>query len=103
MCLRILKEGLFTSLQGTGTYGLQRFGINPRGAMDRSAVRILNALLQNGDADLALELHFPAGEIEFDEPCVFAIGGADFDAVLSGRPLERWRAYEAAKPLTRAS
>ena len=65
--------------------------------MDRSAVRILNALLQNGDADLALELHFPAGEIEFDEPCVFAIGGADFDAVLSGRPLERWRANEAAK------
>jgi len=96
MCLRIIKEGLFTSLQGTGTYGLQRFGINPRGAMDRRAVRILNALLQNRDANLALELHFPAGEIEFDDPYVFAIGGADFDAELSRRPLERWRAYEAA-------
>jgi antagonist of KipI len=96
MCIEIEKEGVFSSIQGLGSYGLQRFGINPRGAMDRTAVRILNALVGNPQDFSTIEFHFPAGEIRFTEPCLFAIGGADFSAELDGRDVPRWRTVLAA-------
>lgn len=95
MCLLIKKEGIFTSLQGLGNFGRQRHGFNPRGAMDQAAVRILNTLLGNDQAENVLELHFPAGEIVFEEAAYFAIGPADFDARLDGVPISAWQAFPA--------
>ena len=97
MCLFIKKEGIFTSLQGLGELGLQRYGINPRGAMDRAAVRILNTLLGNDQTDSVLELHFPAGNILFEEDASFAIGGADFGAELDTVPVPAWTAVPARR------
>src|SRR5688572_12759061 len=96
MCIEIEKEGIFSSVQGLGSYGSQRFGINPRGAMDRAAVRIINILLGNAPELSALELHFPAGVVRFDEHCLFALGGADFAAELDGHPIDNWRTHFAA-------
>jgi antagonist of KipI len=95
MCIVIEKEGIFSSIQGLGTYGSQRFGINPRGAMDRAAVRIINVLLGNPQDLSTLELHFPAGAVRFTERCLFALGGADFSAELDGQPIDNWRTYFA--------
>ncbi len=95
MCIEIEKEGIFSSIQGLGCYGFQRFGINPRGAMDRTAVRILNVLVGNPQELLAMELHFPAGEIRFTEQCTFALGGADFGAEMEGHAVDCWRTHVA--------
>jgi len=95
MCIEIEKEGIFSSIQGLGSYGSQRFGINPRGAMDRAAVRIINVLLGNPQNLTALELHFPAGVVRFTERCLFTLGGANFSAELDEHPIENWRIYAA--------
>ncbi len=91
MSLVIRKEGMLTTIQGLGRYGLQRFGINPRGAMDRTAVRLINLLLGNAEDEPAIEMHFPAGEMFFEESCVVALGGADFNATLNDEKIENWR------------
>lgn len=93
MSLLIQKEGIFTSVQDLGRFGLQRFGINPRGAMDRTAVRIINLLLGNDEDRSVLEIHFPGPEILFENTCRIALGGADFAPELSGKPISNWQAY----------
>lgn len=97
MSLRIQKEGMLTTVQGSGLYGLQRFGINPRGAMDRTAARLINVLLENDEDEPVIEMHFPAGEIIFEDAAVFALGGADFGALLNGEPVENWRCVDAER------
>ena len=95
MSLLIQKEGILTTVQGVGNYGLQRFGINPRGALDRTAARLASILVGNAEDELVIEMHFPAAEIVFEDTCVFALGGADFHASLNGYDVENWSCQSA--------
>ncbi|HVF30930.1 MAG TPA: biotin-dependent carboxyltransferase family protein [Pyrinomonadaceae bacterium] len=85
MTLSIRKPGILTTIQDLGRTGARSLGINPGGAMDPAAVRVLNIALGNDETAPVLEMHFPAAEIEFQQDTVFAIGGADFGAELDGR------------------
>lgn len=95
MSLLIKKAGILTTIQDLGRDGFRRFGINQNGAMDRSAVRLINALFGNEENTAVLEMHFPAAEILFEESTIFALGGADFSAALNDRPIENWRPFFA--------
>ncbi|CAN5567379.1 hypothetical protein BH10ACI1_BH10ACI1_29360 [soil metagenome] len=97
MSLRILRNGILTTIQDLGRNSFRRFGINPNGAMDTSAVRLINILLGNNENEAVLEMHFPAPEILFEKAAVFAIGGADFLPELNGQTLENWRLHFAEK------
>jgi antagonist of KipI len=90
MSIFIQKEGILMTVQDLGRVGFRRLGINPNGAMDTFAVRIINTLLGNVESEAVLEMHFPAGEIEFESDVVFAIGGADFDATIDGKATANW-------------
>ena len=95
MSILLKKAGILTTIQDLGRYGYRRFGINPGGAMDRTAIRLTNLLLGNRESDAVLEMHFPAAEIEFEARCRFAIGGADLLAELDGHEIDNWRTYNA--------
>lgn len=97
MSILLKKAGILTTVQDLGRHGYQRFGINPGGAMDRTAARLTNLLLGNNEMDAVLEMHFPAAEIEFETHCRFAIGGADLAAQLNGQEIDNWRTYIAEK------
>lgn len=97
MSILINKPGILTTVQDAGRNGYRRFGINPNGAMDAVAARLINILLGNSDCEAVLETHFPASEIAFQENALFALGGADFNAKLSGESLENWKPYYAEK------
>ena len=97
MSILINKAGILTTVQDLGRHGFRRFGINPNGAMDRTAVRLLNALLDEDENAAVLEMHFPAPEVIFEEPARFALGGANFSARLNGAALENWRPIFAEK------
>lgn len=97
MSLLIQKTGILTTIQDLGRRKYARFGINPNGVMDATAVRLINVLLGNDEAEAVLEIHYPAPEIVFERAAVFALGGADFAAEIDGKPLENWRIYYAEK------
>ncbi len=65
MSIIIEKSGLLSTIQDLGRTGSRRFGINPNGAMDKTAVRLINILLGNDEAEAVLEMHFPAPRILF--------------------------------------
>ena len=97
MSIKILKSGILTSVQDLGRKRFRRFGINPTGAMDATAARLINILLGNDENEAVLEMHFPAPEIQFEGSAVFAVGGADFSVVLNGESIEIWRPFFAEK------
>ncbi|MGI8787640.1 MAG: biotin-dependent carboxyltransferase family protein [Pyrinomonadaceae bacterium] len=91
MSIVIEKSGLLTTVQDTGRIGYRRFGINPNGAMDATAVRLINILLGSDASEAVLEMHFPAPQIEFETAAIIALGGANFGATLDGEAIENWR------------
>ncbi|CAN5702964.1 biotin-dependent carboxyltransferase family protein [soil metagenome] len=95
MSLIIKKAGLLSTVQDLGRNGFRRFGINPNGAMDKTAARLINILLGNSETEAVIEMHFPAPEILFEEETMFALGGADFGAKLNDEPIENWRIHFA--------
>ncbi|MFI5134896.1 MAG: biotin-dependent carboxyltransferase family protein [Chitinophagales bacterium] len=83
MSLRVLKQGVFDSIQDSGRYGHQHLGINPSGAMDIIAAGITNSLAGNNFDEAVIELHFPASSFLFNEDGLIALSGADFAASLN--------------------
>ena len=97
MSIFVQKSGILSTIQDLGRKGFRRFGINSNGAMDSRAVRLINILLGNNEAEAVLEMHFPAPEILFEEDAFVAFGGADFGAKLDDKFVENWRICFAEK------
>lgn len=97
MSIFVKKSGILTTIQDLGRKDFRRFGINPNGAMDAQAVRLINILLGNDEKEAVLEIHFPAPIFEFEENAVIALGGADFNAKINDKSIENWRSYFVEK------
>lgn len=95
MSILIQKAGILGTVQDLGRFGHRRFGINTGGAMDRTAVRLINILLGNDESAAVLEMHFPASEIVFETTANFAVGGADFCPQLDNAAIQNWRSHSA--------
>lgn len=91
MSITFLTNGLLATIQDLGRNGFRRYGINPNGSMDKTAARLINILLGNHENEAALELHFPAPRLLFNENAIIALGGADFGPALDGKEIENWR------------
>ena len=91
MSVRIVKAGVSDAFFDEGRYGHQHMGINPTGAMDTVAVKIVNALTLNPANEAVLEMHFPAATILFEKDALIALSGADFTATINDQfiPINR--------------
>jgi antagonist of KipI len=97
MSLRIIKAGVFDTIQDLGRYGFQHLGINPGGAMDRFAAQVVNMLTGNNIDEAVIEMHFPASIFLFECETMVAIGGADFAASINGEDVPLWQPIIVAK------
>jgi antagonist of KipI len=84
MSLRIIKAGVFDTIQDQGRYGFQYLGINPGGPMDRFSAQAANMLVGNETNEPIIEMHFPASIFLFEQEAMIAIAGADFSATING-------------------
>ena len=91
MSIIFQSGGILTTVQDLGRVGFRHLGINPNGAMDTAAARLVNILLDNAESEGVLEIHFPAPKILFAENTVIALGGADFGARIDEKQVESWR------------
>ena len=93
MSLRIIKAGVLDSIQDSGRYGWQYLGINPTGAMDKFAAKVVNLLVGNDPDEAVIEMHFPSSIFLFEQPAMIAISGADFPANINGEPIPSSHAF----------
>jgi antagonist of KipI len=77
--IRVVKPGLFTTVQDRGRYGYAHLGISPCGAADEMYLRIANLLVGNDEYAPALEMTLLGATLEFDEPAIIALSGASCD------------------------
>lgn len=86
MSIKILKPGLFTTIQDLGRFGHQAEGFSPAGVMDRPSFEILNALLDTNNQP-AIEITMVGPTIQFLEQNLFAVTGAPFNMKLNDTPV----------------
>lgn len=83
--LSILSAGPATSLQDTGRFGWQRFGVGPAGAMDRFSLGLANALVGNDPGAAAIEFALAGGRLKVEGGTVrLALAGADCPLKIEG-------------------
>ena len=85
--LKVIKAGVYDTIQDVGRLGYSIKGINPNGAMDRFALQLANALVLNNSKEATLEMHFPAPVLQFEKDTVIALTGANFSALINQTPL----------------
>jgi antagonist of KipI len=88
--LRVVKPGLFTTIQDLGRPNAIASGIPPGGAMDRFALRAANLLVGNEEGASALECTLSGPQLVAIRSCLVAITGADFDPQVNGESLPMW-------------
>ena len=94
--LEILQPGMLTTVQDTGRYGYQRFGMPVAGAMDGFALRAANRLVGNSDRAAGLEMTALGPQIRLlDDVCV-AVAGADVAPLVDGDAVPMWQPVLAA-------
>lgn len=91
MTIQVSKPGLLTTIQDSGRFGYQKYGVIVGGAMDPTAYRIANMLVGNDASAASLEITVMGPTLTFHEPALIAICGADFGPVISGEELPMWR------------
>ncbi|RAV15364.1 5-oxoprolinase subunit PxpB, partial [Paenibacillus contaminans] len=89
--IRVLKPGLYTTVQDLGRTGSQRYGVPWSGAVDAFALRTVNVLVGNDEGAAALEVTLAGPELAFAEDTLIAICGGELSPAIDGRPVPAWR------------
>ena len=89
---KVLKSGLFTTIQDLGRDGYTHLGITPSGAMDEYAYRWSQKLLADVDGN-ALEILLSGLTLQATAPTTIAVCGADLDFCINGISKPIWQTY----------
>ena len=76
--VRVVRPGLLSTIQDTGRWGYQAYGVSVSGPMDPRAHRLGNLLVGNPPDAATLEITMVGPELVFDEDRTIAVCGADF-------------------------
>ncbi|QNB46810.1 5-oxoprolinase/urea amidolyase family protein [Thermanaerosceptrum fracticalcis] len=91
---KVIKPGLFTTIQDRGRFGYQQSGMPVAGAMDEFALRVGNILVGNPEGESCLEITLLGPTLEFLSQGLIALTGGDLGAQLNGKELPLWEACE---------
>jgi len=80
--LKIIRSGLYTSVQDGGRYGLRQSGVSRCGALDKPALFTANLLVGNDPGDAAIEITLGQFTVQFERDGWFALTGAGCEATL---------------------
>ena len=95
--MRIISPGFMTTIQDRGRHNYQQWGVPVSGAMDEYALRVGNLLVGNGEGEAGLEITLLGPMIEFLQPGLIALTGADLGARLNGHECGPWESYRVSE------
>ena len=92
MGVRVLKEGMLTTVQDLGRIGYQSQGFGVSGVLDARSTRIANLLLDNPENEAVLEFTLIAPILQFTSETIIAITGGDFEPMVNKKPVKMYTA-----------
>jgi biotin-dependent carboxylase-like uncharacterized protein len=97
MIMTFLQAGPLTSVQDAGRFGYMEYGIGQSGVMDYISYKQANRLVGNPENEAVIEMTLMGAEIQIDEDALVAYTGADMQARIDDKEMERGRAYWVEK------
>lgn len=88
--IKILKPGMYTTIQDLGRYNYQKSGMSVAGAMDQFSLRVANILVGNKDNEACLETTMFGLKVQFEGDARVAITGADLQPMINDKPIDMW-------------
>jgi antagonist of KipI len=88
--MKIIKPGIFATIQDTGRNGYRDIGVMKSGAMDLFAHRMANMLVGNDEDASTIEF---AGDykLKFEEDAIIAVTGAGSEIFMNDDQVPLWR------------
>lgn len=93
MAIKVLHQGLATTIQDLGRPGYFHLGIPLGGAMDRLALRAANLLVGNDEGAAGLEAVFIGPRLAFTADATVAVTGAEMPIKLDDEARDGWTAF----------
>ena len=90
----MVRAGPLTTVQDRGRPGLAQLGVPPSGAADQRSLELGRRIVGNDPGAAALEATLIGPALRFTMEALVAVTGAEADATVSGRPLERGLSIE---------
>ena len=81
--IKVLKEGLFSTIQDNGRFGYKNIGVPVSGAMDQASAKLANLLLGNDESSAVLEMTLVGPTLEFMNDTYISITGADMNPLIN--------------------
>lgn len=91
--ITVMNSGLFSTIQDTGRWGYQAYGMPVAGAMDLFSCQVANLLVGNQPQAAVIEMTLSGGSFRFEQECYVAIAGSDMEATMNGVPVANWSAF----------
>jgi len=88
--LKVLKAGLYSSIQDLGRFGYRDIGVPVAGAMDSESVKKANLLLDNEENDAVMEITMTGPTLQFNCDTYISLSGAQIMATLNNEPVENY-------------
>ncbi|HJO91817.1 MAG TPA: biotin-dependent carboxyltransferase family protein [Victivallales bacterium] len=94
---KVIKPGLYSTIQDSGRYGFQQNGVVISGAMDQFAYKTSNILLGNNPNSASLEITMQGPEFIAIKTTVISICGANISPSVDGKPVDLWKTFKIEK------
>jgi len=91
---KVLKPGLFTTVQDKGRYGYLKYGVPISGAMDAFSLVTANLLVGNKPNDACLEITLIGPEMQALARVQIAITGGEASPKINGHSVPMWQTLD---------
>jgi biotin-dependent carboxylase-like uncharacterized protein len=91
--IKVLKAGLYSSIQDNGRFGYRNIGVPHSGVMDTISSGLANALLNNQENDAVLEIMLQGPTLEFTKTTAIVISGAHMSPKLNDESILNYKVY----------
>lgn len=92
--IKVLKPGIYTTIQDLGRFGYRNQGVPVSGSMDSISAGFANGLLNNNANDALIEITLVGPELLFTDSTNIVLTGAEMSPLLNDEPIQNFRVYK---------
>lgn len=95
--IKVLKSGLYTSIQDLGRIGYRNIGIPVGGSMDTISAGMANLILNNILNDAVLEITLSGPTLQFESSTIIVLTGGDMSPKINDVSIVNYKPFQVGK------